>query len=80
MSKGRVGEVVTNSNRLPAAAWEPAIAALQADESCPAMLTYDRYGQGKTLSQDVNMSSSPLLRLLSKEKRPEHADPDSRAT
>ncbi|CZS92656.1 hypothetical protein WAI453_006623 [Rhynchosporium graminicola] len=45
--------VCVNGLGLPAASWIPAITTLQSLlQSCPAILTYDRFGQGLTTSRD----------------------------
>jgi len=45
--------VFINGLGLPAASWDPAIEILHSSvEFCPAFLTYDRYGQGKTTARD----------------------------
>jgi len=46
---------------LPAASWLPGIQILQSSiKSCPAILTYDRYGQGITTSRDPLDSQKEL--------------------
>ncbi|CAM6001526.1 unnamed protein product [Sphagnum balticum] len=45
--------VFVNGLGLPAAAWIPSITILHnSPESCPAILTYDRFGQGLTTARD----------------------------
>lgn len=42
-----------NGLGLPAASWVPSISILRSSiKSCPAILTYDRYGQGLTTARD----------------------------
>ncbi|KAL2072314.1 hypothetical protein VTL71DRAFT_11657 [Oculimacula yallundae] len=45
--------IFINGLGLPASSWIPAITILQTQlESCPAILSYDRFGQGLTTSRD----------------------------
>lgn len=45
--------VFVNGLGLPASSWLPAITAFQLEtKACPAMLTYDRFGQGLTTARD----------------------------
>jgi pimeloyl-ACP methyl ester carboxylesterase len=45
--------VMINGLGLPAASWAPSIASLHSSmKSCPAILSYDRFGQGLTTSRD----------------------------
>lgn len=44
--------IFINGLGLPAASWLPSISLLRSLDSCPAILTYDRFGQGLTTSRD----------------------------
>jgi pimeloyl-ACP methyl ester carboxylesterase len=45
--------VIVNGLGLPAASWRPGISILRSTiKSCPAILTYDRFGQGLTTARD----------------------------
>jgi pimeloyl-ACP methyl ester carboxylesterase len=53
--------VFVNGLGLPAASWLPGIEVLHSTvKSCPAMLTYDRYGQGLTTARDPLDTQKPL--------------------
>ncbi|KAL3421641.1 hypothetical protein PVAG01_05797 [Phlyctema vagabunda] len=44
--------VFLNGLALPASSWEPVLALLAASGAAPGILTYDRFGQGRTTSLD----------------------------
>jgi pimeloyl-ACP methyl ester carboxylesterase len=53
--------VFVNGLGLPASSWLPSIQILHSNlTSCPAILTYDRYGQGLTTARDPVDNQKPL--------------------